>query len=161
MAAETDGFDVLLTTDKNMRYQQNLAGRKIAVVVLGLQQWPSLQPHLQLVVDARRASGGVRAGIGGIARQCRLISVGRQPCFTQLALLYDYSGLFLERSMRRRIQLKDAKATLSAVVDQAVAGKPAVITRHGHKQAVILSFEDYERLSRVPSFGQLLAAFPG
>lgn len=61
----------------------------------------------------------------------------------------------------REIQLKDAKATLSAVVDQAVAGTPVVITRHGRKQAVILSFEDYERLSRVPSFGQLLAAFPG
>ncbi|PAQ05345.1 type II toxin-antitoxin system Phd/YefM family antitoxin [Mesorhizobium temperatum] len=61
----------------------------------------------------------------------------------------------------REIQLKDAKATLSAVVDQAVAGEPAVITRHGRKQAVILSFEDYERLSRVPSFGQLLATFPG
>ncbi|MCA0033499.1 MULTISPECIES: type II toxin-antitoxin system Phd/YefM family antitoxin [unclassified Mesorhizobium] len=61
----------------------------------------------------------------------------------------------------REIQLKDAKATLSAVVDQAIAGTPAVITRHGRKQAVILSFEDYERLSRVPSFGQLLAAFPG
>jgi hypothetical protein len=43
VAAEADGFDVLLTTDKNMRYQQNLAGRKIAVVVLGLQQWPSLE----------------------------------------------------------------------------------------------------------------------
>jgi antitoxin Phd len=61
----------------------------------------------------------------------------------------------------REIQLKDAKATLSAVVDQAVAGEPAVITRHGRKQAVILSFKEYERLSRVPSFGQLLAAFPG
>ena len=42
--AEADGFE-LLTTDKNMRYQQNLAGRKIAVVVLGIQQWPSLEPH--------------------------------------------------------------------------------------------------------------------
>jgi antitoxin Phd len=61
----------------------------------------------------------------------------------------------------REIQLKDAKATLSAVVDQAIAGEPAIITRHGRKQAVIMSFEDYERLSRVPSFGQLLAAFPG
>lgn len=40
-------------------------------------------------------------------------------------------------------------------------GEPAIITRHGRKQAVILSLEDYERLSRVPSFGQLLAAFPG
>ena len=51
-AAEADGFDVLLTTDKNMRYQQNLAGRKIAVVVLGLQQWPDLRPHVQRIVDA-------------------------------------------------------------------------------------------------------------
>ena len=54
--AEADGFEVLLTTDKNMRYQQNLAGRKIAVVVLGLQQWPSLQPYIQLVVEAVNAA---------------------------------------------------------------------------------------------------------
>jgi hypothetical protein len=55
-AAEANGFDVLLTTDKNMRYQQNLAGRRIAVVVLGLQQWPSLRPHVQLVVEAVNAA---------------------------------------------------------------------------------------------------------
>ena len=34
-AAEAAGFDVLLTTDRNIRYQQNLTGRKIAIVVLG------------------------------------------------------------------------------------------------------------------------------
>jgi len=56
VAAEADGFDVLLTTDKNMRYQQNLAGRKIAVVVLGMQQWPSLEPHVRLVVEAVNAA---------------------------------------------------------------------------------------------------------
>jgi hypothetical protein len=50
--AEAAGFDVLLTTDKNMRYQQNLAGRRIAVVVLGLQQWPDLRPHVQSIVEA-------------------------------------------------------------------------------------------------------------
>jgi len=52
MAAEEGGFDVLLTTDKNMPYQQNLAGRKIAVVILGRQQWPQLRPHVQRVVEA-------------------------------------------------------------------------------------------------------------
>jgi predicted nuclease of predicted toxin-antitoxin system len=51
-AAEAAGFDVLLTTDKNLRYQQNLAGRKIAVVILRRQQWPQLRPHVQRVVDA-------------------------------------------------------------------------------------------------------------
>jgi len=51
-AAEAAGFDLLLTTDRNMQYQQNLAGRKIAVVILSRQQWPQLRPHVQLVVDA-------------------------------------------------------------------------------------------------------------
>ncbi len=54
--AEGAGFDVLLTTDKNMRYQQNLAGRKIAVVVLGCQQWPQLRLHVQRVVEAVNAA---------------------------------------------------------------------------------------------------------
>jgi hypothetical protein len=56
LAAEAAGFEVLLTTDKNMRYQQNLSGREIAVVVLGLQQWPGLQPYVQLVVEAVNAA---------------------------------------------------------------------------------------------------------
>jgi len=51
-AAEAAGFDVLLTTDKNLRYQQNLTTRKIAIVVLGHQQWPHLRPHVQRVVEA-------------------------------------------------------------------------------------------------------------
>ncbi len=55
-AAEDAGFDILLTTDKNMRYQQNLAGRKIAVVVLGQQQWPRLRPLVQRVVEAVNAA---------------------------------------------------------------------------------------------------------
>jgi hypothetical protein len=39
-----------------MRYQQNLAGRKIAIVVLGQQQWPKLRPHVQRVVEAVNAA---------------------------------------------------------------------------------------------------------
>jgi hypothetical protein len=55
-AAEASGFDVLLTTDKNIRYQQNLSERKIAIVVLGQQQWPRLRPHVRLVVEMVKAS---------------------------------------------------------------------------------------------------------
>ncbi|HEY9057299.1 MAG TPA: type II toxin-antitoxin system Phd/YefM family antitoxin [Aurantimonas sp.] len=58
----------------------------------------------------------------------------------------------------REIQLRDAKATLSAVVDDAVRGEPSVITRHGRKQAVVMSWAEWERLSTVPSFGRLLMA---
>jgi antitoxin Phd len=60
----------------------------------------------------------------------------------------------------REIQLRDAKANLSAVVDEAMQGKPAVITRHGKKQAVVLSYQEWQRLSLVPSFGRLLMAAP-
>jgi antitoxin Phd len=60
----------------------------------------------------------------------------------------------------REIQLRDAKAGLSAVVDEAMRGRPAVITRHGKRQAVVLSYEEWERLSDVPSFGRLLMAAP-
>jgi hypothetical protein len=55
-AAEEAGFDILLTTDKNMRYQQNLADRKIAIVVLGQQQWPRLRPQIQRVIAAVNAA---------------------------------------------------------------------------------------------------------
>jgi hypothetical protein len=51
-AAEAAGFEILVTTDKNFTYQQNLQGRKIAIVVLGNQQWPVLRVHVQVVVDA-------------------------------------------------------------------------------------------------------------
>jgi antitoxin Phd len=60
----------------------------------------------------------------------------------------------------REIQLRDAKASLSAVVDEAMQGKPAVITRHGKRQAVVVSYEEWERLSHVPTFGRLLMGAP-
>jgi prevent-host-death family protein len=60
----------------------------------------------------------------------------------------------------KEIQFRDAKADLSAVVDEAMQGKPSVITRHGKKQAVVMSYEEWQRLSHVPSFARLLMAAP-
>ena len=42
-AAEQAGFDLMITTDKNFRYQQNLKGRKLSLVVLGHSQWPMVK----------------------------------------------------------------------------------------------------------------------
>ncbi len=60
----------------------------------------------------------------------------------------------------RQIQLREAKATLSAAVDQAERGQASVITRHGKPAAVIIGYREWERLSQVPSFGRLLMAAP-
>jgi predicted nuclease of predicted toxin-antitoxin system len=51
-AAEEAGFEVLLTTDKNMAAQQNLKSRTIAVVVLGNSQWRIVQRHLRKIAAA-------------------------------------------------------------------------------------------------------------
>jgi hypothetical protein len=51
-AAEQAGFEVLLTTDKNLIYQQNLRQRAIAIVVIGNAQWPVLRVHVQKVLNA-------------------------------------------------------------------------------------------------------------
>jgi antitoxin Phd len=74
--------------------------------------------------------------------------------------LYVTTIVRRSNSVMRKIQLKDAKARLSAVVDDAVRGQAAVITRHGKPEAVVLSFREWERLAKVPTFGQLLMSAP-
>ncbi len=43
--AENSGFDVMVTSDQNIRYQQNLMGRKLALVVLGSNIWPVVRQY--------------------------------------------------------------------------------------------------------------------
>lgn len=50
--AEQAGFDVFVTTDRNLKYQQNLAGRRLAIVVLLSTSWPRIQRSLASVVAA-------------------------------------------------------------------------------------------------------------
>jgi predicted nuclease of predicted toxin-antitoxin system len=45
-------FDLFITTDKNLQYQQNLIGRKIAILVLPTTSWPKIQPHQNKIVEA-------------------------------------------------------------------------------------------------------------
>ena len=47
--AEAAGFEILLTTDKQIRYQQNLEGRTIAIVVLRNSTWRIVRGHLDLI----------------------------------------------------------------------------------------------------------------
>lgn len=44
--------ELIAAADKNMRYQQNLQGRKIAFVIIGNQQWPTLRRYVERVVAA-------------------------------------------------------------------------------------------------------------
>ena len=55
--AEEAGFHLLLTTDRRIRYQQNLAGRKIAIVVLtGTTKWSRVRLHLERIAAVVNAS---------------------------------------------------------------------------------------------------------
>lgn len=55
-AAEAAGFDVLLTTDRNIRYQQSLTGRRIAIVVLGKGRWRLIRKRLAAIAAAVAAT---------------------------------------------------------------------------------------------------------
>ncbi len=45
--AERYGYEVLVTTDQNMRYQQNLGGRNLAIIVLMRASWPLVQQWIE------------------------------------------------------------------------------------------------------------------
>ncbi len=56
-AAEEAGYDLLVTTDQNLKYQQNLQGRKLAILVLLSASWPRIRACVQEIshaVDALR-----------------------------------------------------------------------------------------------------------
>ena len=57
--AEQAGYEVLITADKNMPFQQNLASRSLALIVLGANRWPLIEPRIE---DVRIALEGVQPG---------------------------------------------------------------------------------------------------
>jgi len=65
--AEEAGFDVFLTCDQNLSYQQDLAGRRIAIVVLTSNNWPIVKPHAEEIagrIDRCVAGSFVRVFCG-------------------------------------------------------------------------------------------------
>ena len=50
--AEQEGYDVLITTDQSLRYQQNLANRTISIIILMKASWPRTRHHVQEIADA-------------------------------------------------------------------------------------------------------------
>ena len=50
-AAEVAGFELYITTDQNLQYQQNLTGRRLAIAVLWTTSWPLIRPHAAAVAS--------------------------------------------------------------------------------------------------------------
>jgi predicted nuclease of predicted toxin-antitoxin system len=50
--AERDGYKLLITTDQNLRYQQNLANRQLAIIVLRSTSWPRIQQRVDAIRSA-------------------------------------------------------------------------------------------------------------
>ena len=57
--AEEAGYEVMITADKNMPYQQNLSSRNLALIVLGANRWPLIRPRID---DIRAALEGIQRG---------------------------------------------------------------------------------------------------
>ena len=56
-AAEDAGFDIFLTGDQSLSYQQNLKGRRIGIVEITKNNWPSVEPRVPEIVKAIEACG--------------------------------------------------------------------------------------------------------
>jgi hypothetical protein len=54
--AEAEGFEVFVTTDRNIRYQQDLSTRRISIVVLRNAQWPNVRLRLTEIAEAISAA---------------------------------------------------------------------------------------------------------
>lgn len=63
----------------------------------------------------------------------------------------------------KRMQVRDAKAGFSALVEAAEHGQPTIITKHGKPAAVVVPVSDAERLypEHKPNLGAFLMSFPG
>lgn len=57
--AEEAGYEVVITADRNMPYQQNIWSRSFALIVLGSNRWPLIEPRIE---DIRAALDGVQPG---------------------------------------------------------------------------------------------------
>ncbi len=55
-AAEHAGFDIFITADQELSYQQNLTGRKMAVIVLSTNNWAVVKANIALIMDAITAA---------------------------------------------------------------------------------------------------------
>jgi predicted nuclease of predicted toxin-antitoxin system len=52
LAAAETSFDLLITTDQQLRYQQNLSGRKLAILVLLTTSWPRIRTRIPQIQEA-------------------------------------------------------------------------------------------------------------
>ena len=59
LAKAESQFDLMMTTDQNLRYQQNLKGRTLAILVLPTTSWPEIQKHTS---DVASAVSGMKPG---------------------------------------------------------------------------------------------------
>jgi hypothetical protein len=50
--AEQEGYDLLMTADQNLRYQQHLADRQLAIIVLLSTSWPRIQLRIDTIQAA-------------------------------------------------------------------------------------------------------------
>ena len=69
-AAEQAGFEAILTADRNVPYQNHLQGRRIEVVILSANRWPTIRQAADRILEALE---GLMPG------ECRRVILPRPP----------------------------------------------------------------------------------
>jgi hypothetical protein len=73
-AAEAAGFDILVTGDRTLHYEQDLSGRAVALVSLSAVSWPVIEPQVAKIIDAvddAKPGSFTRVDVGTFGRPSR------------------------------------------------------------------------------------------
>jgi uncharacterized protein (DUF433 family) len=111
LAAAEGRFDIFITTDKNLRYQQDLRGRTLAIVVLPTTSWPEIQPHGTEIAEL--ASGMTPGDYREIDWwQRRVPGLGRDGVLAAR----DNAGTLLTDLTRRKLQINSNREVTLGLV---------------------------------------------
>ena len=122
--AESEGYELLITTDRNMRHQQNLAGRRLAVIVLLSGAWPYARSRIKEIRAAVAEVAGNRAYQNAMAnsdKQNARIEHDKALEQAMTELLADHTELFKQFSDNESFRRWLSEMVFAATYDRDMA----------------------------------------
>jgi len=141
----------------------------------GLIAMVASNPQMLQVITGLLSNDGGQGGLGGLMAKFQQAGLGDAAnswvgSGENQAVTGDQmssalgEGTMADLAAKLGMSQGDAAGSLAnmlpGLIDKAMAGDEVVITRHGKPQAVVIGFDDWQRLNKVPSFGQLLMSAP-
>ena len=128
--AEQEDYELLITTDTNLRYQQNLSGRSIAILVLTTTSWPRIRQvtgELQAAVAAIESGGYEELFIPRTPHRCSSQRSSDRPMIRPMPVFHSREGRWERRCSQRGIRSPQCSRASTASTSRTT-GSPMAST---------------------------------